>query len=172
MKSMNRKDVVELIGIVAIVASLIFVGVQVSLDREIAVAEGNLANAANSIEANNAFLDNSDVWVRGSSGERLDEENAVVFRYLVKNVHDVARMEFTRLNRLGDDEIAQTVAADFSAFLFRNPGARALWVQQHQENLEYRRVILGNEGRGAIDQTVIENLVELDRSRNGSVPVR
>ena len=166
MRSASWKDVAELVGITAIVASLIFVGVQVQLDREIAVAEGNLANAANSIEGNNAFLEHSAVWVRGNSGERLDEDDAVVFRYLVQNVYDVARMEFTRLIRLGHDEIAQTVAADFSAFLFKNAGARAVWVQQHQENLEYRRVILGNDGAGAIDQTVIDNLVKLDQSQN------
>ncbi len=166
MRSASWKDIAELAGIAAIVASLIFVGVQVQLDREIAVAEGNLANAANSIEGNNAFLEHSDVWVRGNSGEQLDEDEAVVFRYLVKNTYDVARMEMTRLLRLGNDEIAQMVAADFSAFLFRNAGARAVWLQQHQEILESRRVILGNDGTGTFDQTVINNLAKLDQSQD------
>ncbi len=138
------------------------------LDREIAVADGNLVNAANRIEGYNAFLEHADIWVRGNSGEKLDEQDAVVFRYLVQNAYDVARMEYARLNRLGDSEIARTVAADFSAFLFKNPGARALWVQQHQDDLKYRRLILGNEGVGTLEPVVSENLVVLDQSENRS----
>ena len=38
MKSMNWKDVVEFVGIAAIVASLLFVGLQLKQSQEIAVA--------------------------------------------------------------------------------------------------------------------------------------
>jgi len=165
MKSEARRDVIEAVGVVAIVVSLIFVGVQVRLDREIAVAEGNLANAANKIEENNAFLEHSDVWVRGNSGESLDEDEVVIFRYLVKSAYDVARMEITRLSRLGNDDLALMVAADFAGFLSRNEGARSVWVQLHQESLEDRRVILGHEGARALDQTIIDNLAKLDRAQ-------
>ena len=39
MKSMNWKDIAELIGIVAIVASLIFVGLELQQSRKIAIAD-------------------------------------------------------------------------------------------------------------------------------------
>ena len=52
------KDIAELIGISAIVASLIFVGLQMRQAQDIAISDGNLANAANKIEANNLLAAN------------------------------------------------------------------------------------------------------------------
>ena len=86
---------------------------------------------------------------------------------MVKNTYDVALMEITRLNRLGDDAIARSVAADFANFLFRNPGARAEWAQQYQEKLDGRQVILGNDASGgAIERLIFGNLAKLDQSQD------
>jgi len=124
VKTANWKDTAELIGITAIVASLIFVGLQMKQARNIAISDGNLANAANKIERNNAIIENPVIWTKGSSGGKLDENDAVVFRNLVRNVYDVAFFEAARMSRLGADNIAAVLMADFSAFLFNNPGAR------------------------------------------------
>ena len=83
MKSTNWKDTAELIGIAAIVASLVFVGLQMMQARDIAISDGNLANAANKIEGNNAIVQNPDIWARGNAGEELNLEDATVFQYLI-----------------------------------------------------------------------------------------
>jgi hypothetical protein len=167
MKFDEWKNVAELVGLAAIVASLIFVGVQMKQDRAIATAEGNLANAANRIESNNAILEHPDIWVRGNSGEELGEKDAVVFNYMVQNAYDVAFFETVRLDRLGYYQISEKVTADFSVFLFRNPGARRLWTEQIAEQAKYRALIVEDQDVFyPITQAIRENLVTLDKVRN------
>lgn len=165
MKSNNWKDIAELIGIAAIVASLIFVGLQMRQSQSIAMSDGNLANAANRIERNTSILENSEIWVRGNQGQDLDEKDAVVFRYLVQNVVDTAFFEIVRLRRMGEDGIADSIVADFSAFLFKNPGARRIWSEDEMETRKYRALLTDSENVGHLElaELVIENLAELDQ---------
>ena len=165
MRSNNWKDIAELIGIAAIVASLIFVGLQMRQSQSIAMSDGNLANAANRIERNTSILENSEIWVRGNQGQDLDEKDAVVFRYLVQNVVDTAFFEIVRLRRMGEDGIADSIVADFSAFLFKNPGARRIWSEDEMETRKYRALLTDSENVGHLElaELVIENLAELDQ---------
>ena len=168
MKRANWKDVAELIGITAIVASLIFVGLQMRQAQDIAISEGNLANAANRIERNNSIGANPDIWLRGNSGAELDQNDAVIFWSMVQNTYDVAFFEFVRTRRLGSDIIAANVAADFSAFLFMNPGARKLWSKEEQENAKYRTLLVPSQQDPFRDFTAVvnSNLAELDQLQN------
>ena len=65
MRSIGWKDIAEFLGIAAIVASLIFVGVQIQQEQEIAIADtyGSLTESA----ANLAELvgNNSELWQSG-----------------------------------------------------------------------------------------------------------
>ena len=126
---MNWRELAELVGVLAIVASLVFVGLEMRQSREIAIGEGNLANAAIQMERNNAIIENSDVWVRGNSAEYLNDAESVVFEYLVRNAHIHAFMEHQRLQRLDFGQAATSVAMQFSLFLFQNPGAREVWIR-------------------------------------------
>ena len=165
MKSTNWKDIAELIGITAIVASLIFVGLQMQQAREIAIADGNLANAANKIESNTAIVQNSAIWVRGNAGEELNPEDRTVFHYLIQNTFDVAFFEVVRLRRLGADQIADTLVADFSAFLFENPGARTVWSDWQLSVNDNRMTLIGSSSPGHAEfvSAVRSNLARLDQ---------
>ena len=55
MKNSSWKDNAELIGIAAIVASLIFVGLQLRLDRKIAVASVQAASVESFVAINELF---------------------------------------------------------------------------------------------------------------------
>jgi hypothetical protein len=165
VKSNNWKDIAELIGIAAIVASLIFVGLQMRQSQSIAMSDGNLANAANRIERNTSILENPEIWVRGNQGPDLDEKDTVVFRYLVQNVIDTAFFEIVRLRRMGEDDIADSIVADFSAFLFKNPGARRIWSEDEMAIRKYRALLTDSENVGHLElaELVIENLAKLDQ---------
>jgi hypothetical protein len=65
MKTMNWKDVVEFIGITAIVASLIFVGLQMKQSQEIAVAAQYQERANTAIEYYLAHMNEPAVSDRG-----------------------------------------------------------------------------------------------------------
>ena len=168
MDSAKLNDWMQVVGIFALVASLVFVGLQMRQARDIAISEGNLANAAIKIERNNAIIENPDVWVRGSSGEDLDQNDETVFRNIVRNAFDVAFFEVVRMRRLGANDIADGLIADFSAFLFNNPGARRIWMEEEQDTQKYRTLLTTTEIVGHLNfaEAVKSNLAKLDQSQD------
>ena len=133
------RDLIEVIGLVAIVASLIFVGIELRQSRAIAISDGNLSNAEIQIETNNAINEHSAIWISGNSGEVLSADDAVIFHNLVRNKAIHAFMEYARLDQVEFDEAAEAINTEFAIFLFENPGARQIWLQQEgfiQQNFE------------------------------------
>lgn len=140
-KSENWRGIAELIGIGAIVTSLIFVGLQMRQAQNIAMSDGALANAANTIERHNAIRENSDVWIRGNAGAEMNEGDTIVFQTLVRSALVAEFMEIARLRRVGADDIADSLTADFSSFLFEHPGARRVWIEDRQATEKYRSLL-------------------------------
>jgi hypothetical protein len=79
MKETNWKVVAELIGIAAIVASLLFVGLQMHLDRQVAESQGFMDSAAISVDLTQVLAEHNDVWIRGLMGEQLDRYEEHIF---------------------------------------------------------------------------------------------
>ena len=78
MPNRNWKETAELIGIASLVASLIFVGLQIRQDQDIAVAQIYADHDDTVIEWARLLSENRDLWVRGLKGDKLDDaENAV-----------------------------------------------------------------------------------------------
>jgi hypothetical protein len=168
LKSPDWKYVVELIGVAAIVASLIFVGLELQQSRQIAMSEGALANAANELERYNAISNNADIWIRGNLGQELNEHEKLVFRNLVQTIQVTEFMEYIRLRRVGADDIAETLTADFAVFLFENPGARQVWSDDAERTTAYRtHLVPDNEMQDDEFVAAARNhLAELDRMKN------
>ena len=80
-------EVAELVGIAAIVASLVFVGLQMKQASDIAKNEVSLGVYATGIEINNEFSEYADIWIRGSRGDELDETEAFIFGNLIQNLN-------------------------------------------------------------------------------------
>ena len=79
MKTLDWKIIAELIAIAALIASLLFVGLQLQQDREIATAQ-LFADYDNPIlEWGGLVSDNSDAWIRGLKGKDLDEAERAIF---------------------------------------------------------------------------------------------
>ncbi len=153
-------DLIEVIGFVAIVASLIFVGIELRQSRAIAIGDGNLSNAEIQIETNNAINEYSAVWIGGNKGEALSEEDTVIFNNLVRNKAIHAFMEYARLDQVEFDEAAEAINAEFSIFLFENPGARRIWLQQEGFIQEHFEVPVSKQ---SWKSSVQANLARLDR---------
>lgn len=58
----TNKEIVEVVGVIAVVASLIFVGVQLYLDRKVALSD-QYANRAESLKADLRARLESDAWM-------------------------------------------------------------------------------------------------------------
>ena len=154
------KYLIDVIGFAAIVASLIFVGLELRQSRAIAIGDGNLSNAEVQVETNNAINAYSAIWISGNKGETLSDEDAVIFNNLLKNKAIHAFMEYARLNQLEFDEAAQSINARFSIFLFENPGARQVWLQQEQFLEE--RFQLSDTAGPVWKRSIQANLARLD----------
>ena len=134
-------EIAELVGIVAIVASLIFVGMQMRQSQLIALAEVEGAVTSASIEMASLISDNAEVWHRGSTNEELDASEVSVFKGIVIALSNRAYSMQNQFSLLGDDESADSVVHEFAAFLHQRPGARRAWIEREADLKMYRGLL-------------------------------
>ena len=145
MRKTNWNDIAQLIGITAIVASLIFVGLEMRQSRDIALGEGALANAANLIEVNSELSAHAQVWIKGRAGGDLDEVERLIFRNLVLNEDYQKFFQWQTVSRLGYDDAADAIVLNMSRFLLDNPGARQVWTDHEMEQQRDYKLVLNRE---------------------------
>jgi len=160
----NFREIAELLGIAAIVASLVFVGLQIRQSDQMARAEIQAAFGMMSIELAALINDHSDVWVQGNAQEAMNDADAAVFENLVIALNDSTWSNFQQTLQIEGEESAITFLHDFSLFLYHHPGARQAW-SRREANLKRTRIILGSDTNGTslyVD-TILSGLNELDR---------
>ncbi len=141
MKPNSLKDSAELIGFAAIVASLVFVGLQLRQSEVIARSELNASILANRIEVNAAIIEHADIWERGNRGEELVGADAVIFSRQVLNLNDEAYYAVQQSLVWGRVDVADLDTAVFAAYLHESPGARRVW-RSREDKLGYYRGLI------------------------------
>jgi len=127
MKSTNWRTVAESIGITAIVISLIFVGIQLRQDRDLAqvASFGSTADSANSLSE--LVQGDSDVWVRGLNGEELTDEELAVFMSMIRAVEARYMNFIIRWQASGNERFdPNTHARIFAYYIYMYPGLRRI----------------------------------------------
>jgi len=164
MKFKEWNEIAELVGIAAIVGSLIFVGLQMKQAQEIANADRRMMRVANMIEMNNAINENAEIWARGLSGEELNESEAVIFKNLVRNREGFVFFNWRAAQDLRTAVGATATVAEFSAFLYENPGARRVYesVEEHRNDI-WGLLMPGVDVTGNWERLVAANLNKLDQ---------
>lgn len=76
---MKLEKLIEIVGMAAIIASLIFVGVQLQQDRRIAEVDLLSAISDQSLEFAQLIQADPQLWRRGLAGELLSEDEAIAF---------------------------------------------------------------------------------------------
>lgn len=141
MKKTNWKVVAELVGIVAIVGSLLFVGIQLRQEQTIAFAEINQSAVASYVSANAFIAEHAGVLVRSNAGEQLTDEEALIINRIVHSLHIKFRIEAAMRTSLGDSEgIAPKL---FAMFLYDNPGAFRVWLELSEDEEEQYSLLSG-----------------------------
>ena len=79
MDSAKLNDWMQVIGIFALVASLIFVGFQVKQTDDIATDDLFDSIIVNTTELSSLIAENADVWARGCLGEELSYAERIRF---------------------------------------------------------------------------------------------
>lgn len=170
MKKTSWKKFAELIGIAAIVASLIFVGVELRQSREIAMNEIGFVALAAYFETRDTENDHAEVWTKGNLGEELDRYEMAIYRNLVRNRNSRSVWHYRFNRRLGSEELEMPVI-DLAGYLHKYPNARRVWSSLREEDNLYRRILIpGYEASQSMefDNHVRAVLDELDQMDEGT----
>ena len=133
MKNSDWKTYAEMVGITALVISLLFLAMQLKQAQDIARSEINASQHASIVELNIAIADHGDVWVRGNAGSNLDPAEMTAYRRLLDALAHQYRIEW-RDDLLFKREVEGMIspALKFAVFLYENPGAREVWVADRE----------------------------------------
>jgi hypothetical protein len=143
MKSASWKDHAELIGIAAIVVSLVFVGVELRQSHDIAINEMGFVALASFFETRDTENDHVEVWIKGNLGEELDRYEMAIYRNLVRNRHSQRFWNYAFSRTLGQEN-SEIPVVDLAAYLHKYPNARAVWESLRGEEDAYRNSLMPN----------------------------
>ena len=162
------KDAAELIGIAAILISLVFVGFQLKQAEEIAVAEMNLSLVSIGIESANLINSNVETWRKGNSEAELTADERIIFDNIVEAISTRYFVETRHAMRLGQTGQAEAMLHDWSGFLFDNPGAREVWFRQQTRTYDLRKTLNpSGESFRYFTEAVESDLRKLDGAATG-----
>jgi hypothetical protein len=159
-KILEWKAVAELVGVISIVASLIFVGLQLNQSQKIALNEWGYSLVESNIAINNAYNEHPEIWAKGNAGEPLDMVEDVVYRNLLQISWGNAYWNVATQRRIGNDN--DVAIHDFAAFLFQNPGARTAWESEMETEQQYRDILLNAPAGVDFMNIVLSDLKSLD----------
>lgn len=135
------KSIAEFVGILALVLSLIFVGLQMRQTNDVAFMELDTAMVGIMVDTADLVAANSDVWVNGNAGEELSTAESAVYEEILAAMNTRLVVEELHASQLGRTEIADLIRRDWAAFLHQNPGARRVWLSREENLIEYRRLL-------------------------------
>jgi hypothetical protein len=123
LKTTNWKDIAELIGIAAIVASLLFVGMQMRQDQEIAIVETRGDATAAMIGLTDSLKGKENIWRKGLDGAPLTDAEQIQFLALAKVVDSQFFTLWIRWSRIGPVN-PNAAAMQYAYALYSHPGLR------------------------------------------------
>ncbi len=153
----------EIVGIFAVVVSLVFVGLQMRQTQEIALAERGWNNMMAEMESRSAIYEYPDIWAKGNAGETLNPSESVIYTMLIR---DFNSLQFYRVSSFlaltGDESAMDVIIGDTSGFLFENPGARREWEALRATFRRYREPHVPGAYSSRFEEQVRAQLARLD----------
>lgn len=154
MKNRNLEEWVQGIGLLGVIGSLIFVGLQLKQGQEVAIMDMHNNAAERNAELSIMIAENAEVWHRACIGDTLSESESLIagqiyWNYLQLNWNNWNRMRSTSLSMMEPQNMINALAAN----IHRYPGFEAIarsytdWrrlgsgVEEVRSN-EYRQLIL------------------------------
>jgi len=127
MKFKNLDEWFQVVGLLGIMGSLVFVGLQLRQSEEIALSDLGESSITWGIELSSLIADNADVWHRACLGKELSPSEQVIagniyWRYSQGNLNSWVRMETTIVGVYDSSFISNAYAAN----IHRYPGFRKM----------------------------------------------
>ena len=160
MKLANWKNLVEIVGITAIVASLIFVGIQIQQDRRVASSQVTLTALEAAVAMNTAIAEHAGIWVKARNQEVLSEIEIEIVEELIAAAQTRAYLQslsYEQINGNDSIEFRNTGGPimNFSIMLHENPGAQQIWLEKADRDDNYYKTL----GRPEIPWIQFHNIV-------------
>jgi len=169
LKQDKFRDWLEIVGIFAVVVSLVFVGLQMRQTQEIAMAEMRWNNMIAEMEAHSAIYEFPDIWAKGNAGETLNPSETVIYATLIRNFNALLFYAVTNYGQLaGDESDLSATISNTSGFLFEKPGARREWEALRATFRRYRTPHVPGEYRNRFEEAVRAQLAVLDDKQRSS----
>lgn len=167
MNQVKLRDWLEIVGIFAVVASLLFVALQMQQTQTIAQTEMDWNNMMAEMQSRSAVYEYPDVWARGNAGEELTQTEAVVYTTLIRDFNTVNFFKFTNALRLeGGEDSVRWIVADTAGFLHENPGARREWIALRAMFRKHRNPYASGNYRNSFEDEVRAGLAQLEKNDN------
>ena len=159
------RKILELAGVLALVMSLIFVGLQMRQTNDIAYMELDTAMVGTAVDIAELIATNSDVWVKGLAGEELTASEDAIFTETIAAMNLRIVVLDAQATQLGRDDIGSLVRRDWAAFLHQNPGARRAWLSREDNLIKYRQLAAPNaEDYSGWRESIQAELATLDEA--------
>ena len=168
MDSVKVNDWMQVAGIFAVVASLVFVGLQIQQDRAIATVESLSSRADTITELANMIGSNKALWISGLNGDELSEEDTATFQAMTEAVESYFVALYIRLDVIGASQSGgprsgEEPIRNYAFALYLHKGLRRVWETQ----LDYWRArdfaFDIPDGGADFRNRVDENLTQLDK---------
>jgi hypothetical protein len=161
MKNANWKEIAELVGLAAIVASLIFVGLQMQQDRQYSIVDTRSSVSESIINFASLIQSNSDVWIRGLDGEDLTLADNVEFTAMIEAVESQYFQRYLRASLLGGIP-PEFFTRNYAYALYIHPGLRRVFSEE-QSFVSTRAAAFGeNSPENIFYDQIKDYLHELD----------
>ena len=161
MSKTGWKDIAELIGIAAIVASLVFVGLELRQTQQVTRLDSSATRAVWNMQSREAINEYPEVWIKGNAGGELSRAAPDIYTNLIRNFHTNNGFTWRRDQELGIQG-ANFAAEELAWFLYEHPPARREWESFVQELDERREAFGREENPNGFSRTVRDLLEILD----------
>ena len=161
MRKFRLKEVVKLVGIAAIVASLVFVGLQIRQEQDIAVAQLLMEATARRIELSQLMSENREAWEKGLRGEELSDLDYATFASIADAYENHVLLMVVRTTLLDIKINAAFAVRAYAIQLYAYPGLRAVFYQR----CSFAKLVGWGDDGGFFCTDVQDQLAILDDER-------
>lgn len=151
----------------AIVASLIFVGIQLQQDRNIAESELLISDQELELVFAQLVQEDPDVWRKGLAGEELTEDEEVIFDLIAQTLFRM-NANSSRRSFVFDGRTIGSEGGDplnYAFFIYANPGLRDWFYRLVERRGIVDRAFGGTGELRFFPVRVRERLLELDEAQ-------
>ena len=115
-------DWLQLLGFIGVIGGLVFVGLQLQQDREIASVASTEDARASMLTWAELVAENPAVWAKGLSGEELSEEQWVAFNALARALDMHYFASWNKAKRMDSETLANRFVREAAYDYYISPG--------------------------------------------------